>query len=135
MPREQRLQKINEEILRELSGLIARLKDPRLGGLISVTRVDTSRDLSVARVYVSVLTGETPADQVVKVLQTASAHLRHELAHALTLRHTPALRFVADVSIVRGAGVQKIMQELFPQDTDTDTDAPEGAGDKDNTEE
>ena len=47
-----RLGRINEEIQRELSALIPTVKDPRVTGLISVTRVETTPDLHFAKVYV-----------------------------------------------------------------------------------
>ncbi len=120
-----RLQKINEEILRELSAILGRLKDPRIQGVVSITRVDTSRDLSQAKVFVSVLGGD--AEAVTRVLKTAAAHVRHELALALSLRHTPALHFTADHSIEHGAMIQEKLSHLFPDGVPTDENTGENS--------
>jgi ribosome-binding factor A len=67
-----RIGRINEEIMRELSALIRTLKDPRVQGMVSITRVDTSADLRYARVFVSVL-NKGDSREVFKGLRSASA--------------------------------------------------------------
>ncbi len=105
-----RMDRINEEIQRALSELIRTVKDPRVHGLISITRVDTTADLKYAKVYVSVL-DKQDADQVLKGLKSASGYLRRELGHALSLRSTPELTFVRDDSIDRGAHILDILRD------------------------
>jgi len=102
--------RINDEIRRELSDLIRAVKDPRVHGLISITRVDTTADLKYAKVYVSVL-DKQDADQVVKGLKSAAGYLRRELGHALSLRATPELTFVRDDSMARGAHILDILRD------------------------
>lgn len=104
-----RIRQINEEIKRELSRLIPTLKDPRIAGLVSVVRVDTSGDLGLCKVYVSSLEG---AGNVAKGLESASGHLRGEIGRALGLRHTPKLQFIADDSIEHGVRILDIMNKL-----------------------
>jgi phosphoesterase RecJ-like protein len=106
------MQKINEEILRELSSLVQALKDPRVKGVISLTHVEASRDLALARVYVSVLGGGADAGTVVAGLKSAAGYLRRELAAALSLRRTPELQFIADDSLARGARIQQVLSDL-----------------------
>lgn len=105
-----RMGRINEEIQRELSDLIRTVKDPRVHGLISITRVDTTNDLKTAKIYVSVL-DKSDADQVVKGLKSAAGYLRRELGRALSLRATPELLFVRDDSIDRGAHILDILRD------------------------
>ncbi len=105
-----RMGRINDEIRRELSDLIRTVKDPRVHGLISITRVDTTADLKYAKVYVSVL-DKQDADQVVKGLKSAAGYLRRELGHALSLRATPELTFVRDDSMARGAHILDILRD------------------------
>lgn len=105
-----RMGRINDEIRRELSELIRTVKDPRVHGLISLTRVDTTADLKYAKVYVSVL-DKSDADQVVKGLKSAAGYLRRELGHALSLRATPELTFVRDDSMARGAHILDILRD------------------------
>ncbi len=106
-----RMGRINEEIQRVLSELIRTVKDPRVQGLISITRVDTTADLKYAKVYVSVL-DKNDADQVVKGLKSAAGYLRRELGHELSLRSTPELTFIRDDSMAKGARILEIIENL-----------------------
>ena len=112
MPSDNRIQKINEEVLRELSRLVSSIKDPRVKGLVSLTHVEVTRDLSFAKVYVSVMDGQGDAPSVLEGLKSASGFLRRELAASLLLRHTPRLDFVADDSIAHSARIYKMLSEL-----------------------
>ena len=104
-----RMGRINEEIQRELSALIPRVKDPRVTGMISVTAVETSPDLKYAKVFISVL-DKTGEEQVLKGLKSAGGWLRRELGHALDLRSTPELTFVRDDSIDKGAHILEMLR-------------------------
>ena len=104
--------RINEDIQRELSVLLRNTKDPRINqGMISITAVDTTNDLSKAKVYLSVYDIDSKAD-FLKGLKSASGHLRYELGRALSLRHTPQLHFELDRSLERGANIASILSDL-----------------------
>ena len=104
--------RINEDIQRELSMLLRNIKDPRINqGMISITKVDTSGDLGVAKVYLSVYDLKSKTD-FLKGLKSASGHLRYELGQALKLRHTPKLQFELDKSLERGANIASILNNL-----------------------
>ena len=106
-----RIGRINEEIQRELSDQFRRLKDPRVSsGMVSITRVDTTGDLRYARVYVSAL-NKNQEKEILKGLKSASGFLRRELGHALQLRYTPELQFVADDSIQYGAHILEVLRD------------------------
>ena len=106
-----RIRRINEEILRELSGLFRTLKDPRLrDSMLSITRVDTTGDLRYARVYVSALDKEREKDAV-RGLRSAAGYLRRELGVNLRLRYTPELQFLPDDSIVQGAHILALLRD------------------------
>lgn len=122
-----RMDSINEAIQRALSELIRTVKDPRVTGLISVTRVDTTHDLKYAKVYISVLDKST-ADQVLKGLKSASGYLRRELGHAVDLRSTPELTFIRDDSIDHGAHILSILRDpkaVKPENPDNPYREPE----------
>ena len=106
-----RIGRINEEIQRELSGLIRAVKDPRVKGLISITAVETTPDLRYAKVYVSVL-DKSDVNEVVKGLKSAGGYLRRELGSSLSLRYTPELIFERDDSIDKGAHILSILENL-----------------------
>ncbi len=106
-----RMGRINEEIQRTLSELIRAVKDPRVHGLISITAVDTTADLKYAKVYVSSL-DQSDMKEVLKGLKSASGYLRRELGHTLSLRATPELTFLQDDSMVKGAHILQVMEDL-----------------------
>ena len=127
--------RINEDIQRELSVLLRNIKDPRVNqGMISITSVITSNDLSQAKVYLSVYLStkkdtDSSADesqfnekQFMKGLKSASGFLRSELGRALNLRHTPSLQFEIDRSLERGAKINSILSELDIASDDDETD-------------
>ena len=105
-----RIGRINEEIQRELSGLLRTVKDPRVHGLISITRVDTTTDLRYCRVFVSVL-DKTQEKDVIRGLKSAAGYLRRELGMAMSLRYTPELQFTADDSIEYGAHILELLRD------------------------
>ena len=94
-----RMDRTGEDIMRELTAILRTVKDPRVTtGLISIVRVDVTRDLSYATVFVSAMDGLEAAKKAVKGLTSAAGYMRRELGLALKLRHVPELRFVADDS-------------------------------------
>lgn len=106
-----RINRINEEIQKELSSLFRTLKDPRVqGGMVTVTHVDTTTDLRYCRVFVSVLDKEQEKD-VLKGLKSAAGYLRRELGQTLQLRYTPELQFTADDSIEYGAHILEMLRD------------------------
>ena len=114
---------INEEIQKELAGLIRNLKDPRVQNtMISITHVETTPDLRYAKVYVSFLQEDKAADAM-KGLKSAGGYLRRELGNALKLRYTPELVWALDDSITYGAKMLKLINSLeVSNDEGTDED-------------
>lgn len=106
-----RINRINEEIQKELSSLFRELKDPRVqGGMVTITHVDTTSDLRYSRIFVSVLDKSQEKD-VIKGLKSAAGYLRRELGAALCLRYTPELQFTADDSIEYGAHILEMLRD------------------------
>lgn len=106
-----RIERINEEIQRELSALLRTLKDPRLqSGLLTVTHVDTTSDLRYSRIFVSALDKGQEKDMM-RGLKSAAGYLRRELGAALRLRYTPELQFLADDSIEQGAHILEMLRD------------------------
>ena len=106
-----RIVRINDDIKRELSELIPTLKDPRVRGLISITRVDTTADLRYCKVYVSSL-DKGDETGMIRGLKSASGYLRQELAQRMTLRYTPELIFAPDDSIDQGNRIIGMLGEI-----------------------
>ena len=108
-----RMDRTGEDIMRELTAILRTVKDPRVSGsLLSIVRVDVTRDLSYATVYISSMSGFETAKEAVKGLKSAAGYMRRELGYALSLRHTPELRFVADDSIAYSVGIAKTLRDL-----------------------
>jgi len=104
--------RINEDIQRELAVLLRDIKDPRINqGMISITSVETTGDLSQAKVFLSVYGLKSKTD-FKRGLKSAAGHLRFELGRALSLRHTPQLIFELDSSLERGANISSILNNL-----------------------
>lgn len=114
-----RTQRIGDQMQRELAQLIQReIKDPRLG-LVTITAVDVSRDLSHAKVFVTVMgLEETPENiqQTVRVLKDASGFLRMMLGKAMQLRTVPQLGFSYDASVRRGAELSALIERAVAED-------------------
>jgi len=106
------MERLNDLIRDELSDLILReVRDPRLGGLISITRVETSPDLYNSRIFVSIM-DEAEQQQAMRALNSAAAFFHRELKHRLQTRRVPFLSFVLDTSIAEGAEVLALMDEV-----------------------
>jgi len=117
MPREfPRTRRVGEQIQRELAALIRdEIKDPRLG-MVSVSAVQVSRDLSHAKVHVSVLGNEKQSGESVTVLNHASGFLRHKLGKLMHIRVIPELRFYLDRSLEEGARLGALINEAIASD-------------------
>ena len=108
-----RIDRINGLLRQEISELLSRqIKDPRLSGVISITQVKTSSDLSNARVYVSVLGDEATKQSAMEGIQSAATFLRRELRDRLTLRHVPFMKFVLDESIENADHLLRLMDQI-----------------------
>jgi ribosome-binding factor A len=88
------------------------IKDPRLGGLVSITEVVTSPDLKYAKVFISGMCDEEEKKETLSVLVSASGFLRNELAGRLRLRHIPELDFRWDDSIEQGAHILELIDQV-----------------------
>jgi len=104
-----RPQKLGDQIQREVSDLLAReLRDPRVG-MLTVTAVDVSPDLSHAKVFFTLLEKERLEDTLAG-LKRASGYLRSQLARRIKLYTTPELRFVYDESVERGDHLARLIE-------------------------
>lgn len=108
----ERLGRLAQEIKREVSSILAtEVKDPRLG-MISITDVEVSRDLAVAKIYFSQLGGEEERARTLDGLERAKGFIRSELAKRLRVRHTPEIVFLFDPSLEHGAKISALLKSL-----------------------
>ena len=107
------IDRVSEDIKREIIAIVRELKDPRvLDKMLTVVRVEVSSDASYAKVYISALEGLDTAKEAVKGLKSATGYVRREVGKRLHLRKTPELVFIADDSIEHGMNIVKIMDDL-----------------------
>lgn len=118
MPREfSRNQRLGAQVLRTLSELLRfEVKDPSLAD-VSLTAVDLSRDLSVAKVYFSLLHPDDDPQPAQDGLQRAAGFLRGKLGGSMKIRHVPELRFVHDDSIAHGAEISRLIDRATSTDS------------------
>lgn len=110
-----RSQRLGEQIRRELSVLIQNeVKDPGLG-MVSLTAVKLSRDLSHATIYCSVMNADEKEDSI-KALNRASGFLKKKLASQIHSRIVPALKFIFDESLERGTHLTELINAARKDD-------------------
>jgi ribosome-binding factor A len=109
-----RAQKLGDVIQRELSDLIRlELRDPRVG-MITITSVDVSPDLSHAKVFFTILESQKLAETL-QGLKRSAGFLRSQLAKRIKLYTTPELRFVYDESVERGDHLSRLIDSVIPR--------------------
>lgn len=114
-----RTQRIGDQMQRELSLLIQReIKDPRLG-MVTITGVEVVRDLSHAKVFITVMGKEDSAQEIernLEILNEAAGFLRMLLGKSMKLRTIPQLHFCYDVSIRRGVELSALIERAVAED-------------------
>jgi len=114
-----RAERVSSIIQQELSYLLReQVNDPRLASLISITKVTTSSDLRLTKVFISTLENKVDKNEILKGFAAASGFLRKQLANHLKLKHTPELSFHLDDSIEHGAEVLRLIEQVASHDTE-----------------
>jgi ribosome-binding factor A len=108
-----RLQRINVLLRQQISELIRReLRDPRLAEIVTITRVNTSADLTAATVYVSIMGDDEEKKETITGLTRAAPVIRRQLTGRLAIRRTPNIQFALDESMEEAAHVLDLMNHL-----------------------
>jgi ribosome-binding factor A len=112
----QRLERVEHEVVRELSELIHEsLKDPRVG-FVTIVKCEVSPDLRTARVFASPMGDRRQSAATITGLQSAAGFLSVELGKRLRMRRTPTLTFIRDESIARGVRMSNMLDEVQRKD-------------------
>lgn len=115
-----RTERIEEEIKKVASKAISQeLKDPRLTGLISITKVSVTKDLKYCKIFVSML-GTNDIDEAMSALKSGSGIVRREIGNNIRMHSTPEVIFEFDNSIEYGAHIQNVINELNIQHDEDD---------------
>ncbi len=107
-----RINRINEEVKKEVSDIIRGLKDPRIGEMTSVVAVDVTKDMRWCKVFISVFGDERQQKSTLDGLKSAAGFVRKEIGQRLGLRYTPEVLFNLDHSIEHGAHINQILHDI-----------------------
>ncbi|MEW6323494.1 MAG: 30S ribosome-binding factor RbfA [Acidobacteriota bacterium] len=111
-----RIERIAEQVREELSQMLAtEVSDPGVG-LVTITRVKVTADLSLARVYWTVMGNPAERARTSTALDRVAPYLRHLLAGRLTLRRVPDIRFQFDESVAAQDRIERIIQDIHAED-------------------
>ena len=117
--------RLGEQIRRELAELIRReVKDPRVG-MVTISSVDVSSDLSHAKVFYTVMGDEEARRETQVGLEKAAGFLRGKIGRAIKTRVTPELHFQFDDSPEKGAHLEALIEHAVRQDEEHHQDDPE----------
>jgi ribosome-binding factor A len=113
-----RVGRVREQLQRELSEIVGRLKDPRLG-FVTVMDVELSKDLHYATMYVSVLGNEAAQQEAIEALESALGFIRREIAQRIRLRQAPEIAVQYDDTSERASRVNALIDSIpRPQEVD-----------------
>ena len=111
-----RRDRINVLLRKEISEVLAfQLKDPRLPSIVSITQVETSNDLSHAKIHVSVLGNKEDKRNALVALRSAAGFISRNIRKNLKLRAVPSLDFCLDETMERAAEIRELLREGSPQ--------------------
>jgi ribosome-binding factor A len=114
MPKDfSRVQRVADQIQRELAVLIQNeMMDPRVG-MITLTGVEVTRDYAYAKIFYTILNGNENIQLAEEGLKRAAGFLRSQLAGRIKLRVVPQLQFVYDESVERGIYLSRLIDEAI----------------------
>lgn len=105
--------RINEEIKKEVSNTIQnKIKDPRKSAMVSVTKVDTTKDLSYTKIYVSIFGSEASKKETIQALKSSTGLMRKEIGAHVKLRHVPQVIIEVDETIERAIHLEGIFHQI-----------------------
>ena len=111
-----RFERIQEQVREEFSQILStEVRDPGVG-LVTVTRAKVTADLSLARIYWTIIGDAAERKKTQKALERASGFVRHLLAERLSLRRVPEVKFIFDESVAAQDRIEQIIQEIHAED-------------------
>jgi ribosome-binding factor A len=111
-----RVERIQEQVREEVSQMLAtEVRDPGVG-LVTVTRAKVTADLSLARIYWTIIGNADQRKKTAKALGRAAPYVRHLLSERMTLRRSPEVKFIFDESVAAQDRIEQIIQEIHAED-------------------
>ena len=106
-----KIERLNHVIQEEISKiLMLEVKDENIK-FVTITGVDTTSDLSFAKIYYTVL-NKDKLNEAQEALEKASSFIRTKLANSIEIRHTPELKFIYDTSIAYGEHIDELIEKI-----------------------
>ena len=106
-----KIERLNHAFQEEISMiLMTEIKDEDIK-FVTITGVETTNDLSFAKVYFTVL-DDDKKESTLEALNKATSFIRGELSKRVEIRHTPELKFIYDDSIAYGEHIEEIIENL-----------------------
>ncbi len=123
-----RVQKAAEAIREVVSmAILADLKDPRIQN-VTVTYVEVSPDMRIAKVHVSIMGDESAQQLCLHGLRSAAGYLQQKISNRIDTRYTPRVRFELDLGVKKSIAIAKMLEEVLPDPAPPD-DAELGSTD------
>ncbi len=122
-----RIERLNEQFKREITSILREdVRDPRIGTL-TVTGVDVTSDLWLARVHVRLFGDDAEREEALAGLEAAGPFIRRAIASSLRIRRVPELRFVEDSTQEHASRIEEILRSVLPEDRGSEAAGAEGA--------
>lgn len=119
-----RVERIQEQVREEVSQMLAtEVRDPGVG-LVTVTRTKVTGDLSLARIYWTILGDAAERKKTAQALERATPFVRRLLSERLSLRRSPEVKFIFDESVAAQDRIEQIIQEIHAEDAARTVDDP-----------
>jgi ribosome-binding factor A len=113
-----RMAKVASTVRKAVQETLSRgLGDPRIRGLVSITSVEVSSDLSSARIRITVMP-EQHESTVLRGLQSANGRFRREIQRSTRLRRVPRVSFEIDKTLKRQAVIESLLEDPKPNDSE-----------------
>ena len=117
-----RSDRVADQLRSELGQLLAReVRDPGIG-FVTLTRVQVSGDLQLARVFYTVLGDDTARRNSARALKRAAPYLRRQIGSRLRLKRVPELTFLYDESIAGQDRIEQLINQIHAEPARTDDD-------------
>ena len=122
-----RLARLGEQLKREISGILrTEVRDPRVGAP-TVTGVDVTPDLWLARTYVRLTGDDAERAAALEGLEAAAPFVRRRLGQELSVRRVPEIRFLEDTTLEQAQRIEEILREVAPDDDGGGEPGPESS--------
>ena len=110
-----RTEKLNAEFQRNIYGILKnKVKDPRLTEMFSVTKVDTDKELTLAKVYISVFSADKrKAEETFAAIESSAGFVRSELSRGMRIRTVPQIRFLRDDTMEYSEKIDRLIDSVM----------------------